>query len=1652
MEFLKGLTANSSQKKAIAVIIATVLIAGAVYFSGLGSRQVFSPERVMAAGVSLTASDEDSLGIPLDTHFILESDTALEEDEIRQFLQIEPQLELAVEEMDDQGKEFKITPDGSLEPNRVYRFQLGDGAWSFQTRNQFGVTGTLPRDKGQDVPVNSGIEITFTHDNYQDIKEYFEIVPNVEGTFERHKRTAVFVPKGLEPGTIYTVKLRKDLGVSGSSQTLGQDYVFQFETQSPGTAQNRRPPFTVYFSKRMYEYPSGERPLLDFDYYISGKRDGNLSVTVDLYRYRDADQFINSLDKYYRVPYWAAYTKKAYREDASKLEKAASFQPSLQKASYNNFMVFPESLKQGYYLADITCTDNASGEKSSEQIWLQVSDISGYVSVAADKTLVWVNSTEKGGPVEGIGVELYGTGGRLNVGSTDKDGILVFDTPADMKSDSDTEMAYTIVELFASADLGYSHCVLPVFRQNYHYHYGVQSHQDYWNYIHLDRSLYLPNDTVNLWGIIKPMEGSGQNGRLEVELRKPNYYGDRQDMPEILAEEIAMEQDCTFTGRLTIPNLSPGHYELVFRLDGEEITGKRLEVATYTKPAYRIEVRKGKEAVFSDKDSITIDIQATFFEGTPVSSMELSYNDRSGSGMVKTDAKGRAKVTLRPGYKDYSWSPDREYFSVYNRLPEAGEIFVDTSYTVFHNDMNLDSSAGVTEVGAEVAVKLNRITLDAINSGSGQSQNQPDGTPLYIGDPVQGHSITGKIYENRWRKEESGQYYDFINKEVRTNYRYYSDSVFMTDFTITTDAEGKGTFVFPYQEDKSYKIILETVDGMGRIIKRELSLYGRSFVDYEMMHWDYYHLGYPNDEFRYYRTGDEYSLIFKNNKEVLPQDGSKTYLYHTNRKGLKGYKVNTSPYFSDRFEEEDIPNLHVTGVCFDGRTYYRTSPRLIRYEKKERELDITVETHKESYRPGEEVTLDIAVRDADGKPRKAAVNISLVDEAMYMLMDEESGILDGLYSKTLDAGIVTSACSHLYPDIPRGGAEMGEGGGERVDFRDTAFFDTVTTDSKGMASLTLKVPDNLTSWRATFNGVTEDLRAGGGSIPIVVKLPFFTDAVINESYLEGDSPAIAIRSFGDAVTEKDRVRFTVTSPSLFDGERVMEANAFETVYLELPGLKAGSHTVTIKAACGQDLRDILTREIKVYDTYLTKGMTEYCTLKKGMTIKGGKDGLTRLIFTDGSKGMYIQPLYGLYHTYGKRIDQRLAAHYSYNLLKEHFDMDIQKPDEFEADSYQTPDGGISLLPYSDSQADLSVRVAALGVQGFDASALENYFVTVLLENGLTEDDISSALWGLAALDRPVLNQIKQMLSAGDLGVKAKLQLGLALWELGSKNAAREVLVDVLEDNSRIKSPYIMVDSGTDRDDLMELTSLAAVLAARVDAPQAGGMYNYITDNSTKDILVLLEKAMYLSEVLSGAESKPSEFTYTLDGQKMVQKLQPGHSFELLMTPGRLAGLEILQVDGEIGLSSIYNDSFSPEDTQASSDLEITRQYYVNGKPVKEFGQGDMVEIVINYSFSDKSLEGRYQVTDFLPSGLKIIAAPYTRGLRLSNIRYPYEIAGQRISFYLYNNNHKWNTKDPVVYYARVVSKGSFRAQGALIQNMKADTEIKMTGEEKVTIR
>ena len=218
-------------------VVLLFLVVGALFWGK--SQPGFVTQPVLASAIEISALEKDALGVKAESAFLLSSEIPLEEAVIKNNLKIEPEFAYKLQKGAG-GREYKIIPHRSLAANKVYKLSFDpEGkeresfSWAFQTKGDFQILRTLPGNETVGVPLDTGIEITFSHENFdeQEIEKYFTISPAVKGRFEKHKKTLVFVPQQLTPETLYTVTLQKGLPLSGSEEVLAEDYGFIFETQ-----------------------------------------------------------------------------------------------------------------------------------------------------------------------------------------------------------------------------------------------------------------------------------------------------------------------------------------------------------------------------------------------------------------------------------------------------------------------------------------------------------------------------------------------------------------------------------------------------------------------------------------------------------------------------------------------------------------------------------------------------------------------------------------------------------------------------------------------------------------------------------------------------------------------------------------------------------------------------------------------------------------------------------------------------------------------------------------------------------------------------------------------------------------------------------------------------------------------------------------------------------------------------------------------------------------------------------------------------------------------------------------------------------------------------------------------------------------------------
>ena len=263
-----------------------------------GWRRVAAPPADDCFSLSPTVGDVS--GIAPESAFVLVSEVPLDTSALAERVRAEPALNLEVEPLaaeqasarPDLRAEYRYSVQSTepMAPGQVYRFTLLDSAgetplrtWAFQTQSVLRVVQTLPADQSTEVPLNIGIELTFSHDGVEGVEARWRIDPPVQGRFEVHKRVVVFVPKELQANTLYTVTLEAGLTVPGSAIETASEFRFQFETGSgERTGETPGGPPGLQFSRLTWESSTGEPPALALFGYDAG---AELTLPFTVYRF-----------------------------------------------------------------------------------------------------------------------------------------------------------------------------------------------------------------------------------------------------------------------------------------------------------------------------------------------------------------------------------------------------------------------------------------------------------------------------------------------------------------------------------------------------------------------------------------------------------------------------------------------------------------------------------------------------------------------------------------------------------------------------------------------------------------------------------------------------------------------------------------------------------------------------------------------------------------------------------------------------------------------------------------------------------------------------------------------------------------------------------------------------------------------------------------------------------------------------------------------------------------------------------------------------------------------------------------------------------------------------------------------------------------------
>ena len=255
-----------------------------------------------------------------------------------------------------------------------------------------------------------------------------------------------------------------------------------------------------------------------------------------------------------------------------------------------------------------------------------------------------------------------------------------------------------------------------------------------------------------------------------------------------------------------------------------------------------------------------------------------------------------------------------------------------------------------------------------------------------------------------------------------------------------------------------------------------------------------------------------------------------TALVTTEREGVRTHRqfalTSTQQSIDIPIAEDAIPNIYVSVLLVKGRsnrhrkraaarsrTTRKTIPAIrasrrsgsatcsSRVEDTSKRLTVAVAANKEEYRPANTATVTLDVKDRQGRGTASEVTLWAVDYGVLSLTGFRTpDVLDSVYVKKALQVLTEDTRQKIISRrviTPKGDTDGGGGGVGRgrqlacaQDFRVLAFWiGSVTTDARGHATVDVKLPESLTTYRIMAVAGDKSSRFGSADSEIRINKP-----------------------------------------------------------------------------------------------------------------------------------------------------------------------------------------------------------------------------------------------------------------------------------------------------------------------------------------------------------------------------------------------------------------------------------------------------------------------------------------------------------------------------------------------------------------------------------
>jgi len=623
-------------------------------------------------------------------------------------------------------------------------------------------------------------------------------------------------------------------------------------------------------------------------------------------------------------------------------------------------------------------------------------------------------------------------------------------------------------------------------------------------YIYTDRPVYRPNHKVFFKGILRGLDAHHQYRSLKGDSVSVTVKDSNQ--ARVFEQRLRLSKYGTFSGELNLPEEAPlGAYVIEAQTEEGNSSGS-FDVAEYKKPEYKVSVTTPKKfAPQGSKSKFNID--ARYFFGEPVAGAEVRYY------VYRSRYYPYFNDTEEPyddSDEDAEYSQYENYYSDLTlegegKLDTAGHLEVEfdvpesTEEDIWDSQYRLeaqitDSSRRSINGSANLIATRGNVIANATPERyvytAGQDAKIAVSTTDYEGRPVQ-TKLTLKFMLRSWVKVEQKE------DEYDPDYELHEDEV--SSGEITTDREGQA--VYNYRVTTPGSLSIKTVVQEG----------GKTFASVGGFLW----ITNANDNWpdslkqfgvngsiklvpdkKSYRPGEVAHVL-----AILPKEGA-NLLVTTELDSVMSARFVNAPgrtlILDVPIEKYYAPNVFLNVTFVQDGDMHTSDQRLV-VPARDKVLDLEVISNKEQYKPRDTASYTILARDADGAPvPNAEVSLGVIDEAIYSISPDFSGnIREQFYGMLYNEVETHLSVSYSFQGFAgekpvdlastKQSYQLADFKNEsepvqptiRKDFKDTAFWEpSAVTGKDGRATVKFRLPDNLTTWRATARGVTTDTRVG----------------------------------------------------------------------------------------------------------------------------------------------------------------------------------------------------------------------------------------------------------------------------------------------------------------------------------------------------------------------------------------------------------------------------------------------------------------------------------------------------------------------------------------------------------------------------------------------